>query len=271
MNFGFLHPAWAGAFAALLGLALGSFAGLCAYRLPRGEEIVTKRSHCPGCGMQLPAWRNIPLVGYALQKGRCVACKGSIHWRYPVCEALCGLLVWACWRKFGMDWSALAAAALCWVLVLLSVIDVERRMLPDSLTLPLLWSGLIFSLTEPQAPFVPPPQAIAGAVGGFGLLALVNSLWRLIAKHAAFGGGDVKLMATLGAWFGPCGAFGAFAAAAITGALYATLRALSKRTVTQEELPFGPFLMLGGLWALLGPNTIRPCRTGFSWAQALGL
>ena len=271
MNFVALPHTLAGVFAAMFGLAFGSFVGMYAYRLPRNESIVRKRSFCPGCGIRIPAWRNIPLVSYALQKGRCIACKGPIHWRYPVSEALCGLLAWACWRKFGMDWSLAAGTALCCVLVLLSVIDMERRLLPDRLTLPLLWLGLLFSLTRPETPFVPPPQAIMGAVAGYGLLALTDFLWRLLRKRPAFGGGDLKLLAALGAWFGPYGAFGVFGAAAVTGALYATLRALSKRTVPREELPFGPFLMLAGVWNLLGPNTLDPWRTGFPLAQALSL
>ena len=111
MNFVALPPTLAGVSPRCSGLAFGSFVGMYAYRLPRNESIVRKRSFCPGCGIRIPAWRNIPLVSYALQKGRCIACKGPIHWRYPVSEALCGLLAWACWRKFGMDWSLAAGTA----------------------------------------------------------------------------------------------------------------------------------------------------------------
>lgn len=271
MNFEIPPPAWTGVFATLFGLAFGSFAGLCAYRLPRREGIVKERSRCPVCGKRIPAWRNIPVISYALQRGRCCNCGLRIHWRYPACEILCALLTWACWLKFGIGWGLPAGTMLCCVLVLLSVIDMEGRLLPDRLTLPLLWLGLVFSLTRPEVPFVSPELAISGAAAGYLLLALADALWRWLSKRGAFGGGDLKLLAALGAWFGPCGAFGALCVASVTGALYAALRMSSTGGDSREELPFGPFLMLGSVWVLLVPATLLPCDSGFSLERFLGL
>ncbi|MYA15299.1 MAG: prepilin peptidase [Gammaproteobacteria bacterium] len=251
-----MPPFLIGAVVTLFGLALGSFIGMCAYRLPRGAGIVRKRSHCPGCDKAIPVWRNIPLLSYAVQGGRCFACKGAIHWRYPVSEALCALLVWACWRTYGNGLNLAAGTVICCFLVLLSVVDAEHRKLPDRLTLPLLWLGLIFSLTEPAAPFAAPPQAIAGAAGGYSLLYGANGLWGLLRKRAAFGGGDLKLVAALGAWFGPYGALAAIAIAAVTGTLYAVASTLFTRASPNDELPFGPFLMLGSVCTLLIPNPL---------------
>ena len=244
-------PAWIGVLAAVLGLVFGSFAGMCAYRLPLHKGIVKERSHCPGCGAKIPAWRNIPVLSHVLQRGRCAACQRRIHWRYLYCEALCALLVWACWRKFGLTSSLPAGAVLCGFLVLLSAIDLEHCRLPDRLTLPLLWMGLLFSLSTPEAPFASPADAIAGAIAGYGLLWLVDALWRRLGKRAAFGGGDLKLLAALGAWLGPYGVFGALAVAAVVGALFTVARTLWTRGDLREALPFGPFLMMGGVWVLL--------------------
>lgn len=247
----------------LFGLALGSFAGMCAYRLPRGAGIAGRRSHCPACDTAIPAWRNVPLLSYVIQRGRCFACKRVIHWRYPVSEALCGLLAWACWRAYGTGSGVAAGTVLCCFLVLLSVVDAEHRKLPDALTLPLLWLGLILSLTEPESPFAAPPQAIAGAVGGYGFLYLANGLSRLLRRRTAFGGGDLKLLAALGAWFGPCGALVALGVAAVSGSLYVLAAAMLTRVALEDELPFGPFLMLGSICTLLVPNGLVSCATGW--------
>lgn len=223
---------------------------MCAHRLPRRKEIVRQGSHCPVCGATIPPWRNIPLFSFALQRGRCFACRRRIHWRYVYCEALCAVLTWACWHKFGLDWSLPAGTVLCGFLVLLSAIDLEHRQLPDRLTLTLLWLGLLFSLTGPAAPFASPADAIAGAAAGYGLLWLANAVWRRLGKRAAFGGGDLKLLAALGAWLGPYGAFEALAGAALLGALYGIARLLGKGGDLRDTLPFGPFLMMGGVWVL---------------------
>ena len=257
-----LPPAWTGALAALLGLSFGSFAGMCAYRLPRQKGIVRERSHCPGCSAKIPAWRNIPVFSYVLQRGRCFACHRRIHWRYLFCEALCALLVWACWRKFGLTLSLPAGTVLCGLLVLLSAVDLEHRTLPDRLTLPLLWLGLLFSLSTPEAPFASPADAIAGATAGYGLLWLVDALWRRLGKRAAFGGGDLKLLAALGAWLGPCGEFGALAVAAVAGALFSVARTLGTGGDLRDALPFGPFLMMGGVWVLLVQDALLKFTVG---------
>lgn len=242
--------------AAILGLVLGSFAGMCAYRLPRRKEIVRQGSHCPVCGVRIPPWRNIPLFSFALQRGRCFACRQRIHWRYVYCEALCAALTWACWHKFGLSGALLAGTALCGILVLLSAIDLEHRQLPDRLTLPLLWLGLLFSLTGPEAPFASPADGIVGAAAAYGLLRVADTLWRRLRKRPAFGGGDIKLLAALGAWLGPFGALAALGAAAILGSLYSIARVLGTRTGFHDTLPFGPFLAMGSVCVLFFPDAL---------------
>ena len=258
-------PVGFGILAVLLGLVLGSFGGMCAYRLPRGKGIMRQRSYCPACSVAIPAWRNVPLVSYVQQRARCFACANRIHWRYPYCEALCGLLTWACWLRFGYDMSLPAGIALCCFLVLLSAIDLENRTLPDRLTLPLLWLGLLFSVSGPEAPFASPAESIVGASAGYGLLWLVDAFWRQVRKRPGFGGGDLKLLAALGAWLGPCGALVALTAAAVAGALFSLMSALWIGTNLRGELPFGPFLMIGGAWVLLGPDALMLRGTQFGF------
>ena len=243
----------AAAFAGLAGLLFGSFIGLCVYRLPRGKRI-TGRSQCPGCTQMIPAWRNLPLISYAVQRGRCASCGQRIHWRYPTCEAVCGALALACWQAFPIGWALIAAFALCLALVLLSVIDIEHLELPDEITRPLLWLGLLFSLSP--ASFTSPSQAIAGAAVGYGVLALVNAVWKAFRKQEAIGGGDWMLLGALGAWFGPIGAFGVLSAAAVMGAVYGLVCSLFAGKSFQEQVPFGPFLALGGIWVLLDPGSV---------------
>ena len=269
MNPAFLTHAGIGGLVGLLGLVFGSFAGLCAYRIPRRIGVVVKHSNCPGCGVRIPAWRNVPVLSYALQRGRCAQCDRRIHWRYPYCEALCALLALACWFRYGAGLSLAAGSLLCCVLVLLSAIDLEHRRLPDRVTLLLLWLGLCFSLTAPEAPFVSPPDAIMGAAAGYGLLWLIDALWRQLGKRPAFGGGDLKLLAAMGAWLGFHGAFAALCAAAVTGSVYHLAHTLLCGAELRSELAFGPFLMLGGIWVLLGPEALMLSGTEFEIPQLL--
>ena len=131
---------------------------------------------------------------------------------------------------------------LCCLLVLLSAIDLEHRTLPDRLTLPLMWMGLIFSLSAPQAPFASPADAILGACAGYALLWLLDAVWRRLRKRPAFGGGDLKLLAALGAWLGPCGVLGVLAVAAVSGALFSAVCAIGMpKAPTAASFPSVPF------------------------------
>ena len=256
-------PAWTGALAVLIGLVLGSFAGMLAYRLPRGLALDKPDSFCPSCREPIGWQANIPMVGFLIQRGRCAHCGARIHWRYPLSEALCGLLALACWDVFGAGLDAVAALLVCITLITLAVIDYEHGLLPDRLTLGLLWLGLGYSLAPKSAAagtllgpaFPNPGEAVAGAIGGYAFLWAVNVIWRRWRKRDGVGGGDLKFLAALGAWVGLKGLPLVVAPAAIVGAAVGlTLIALG-RASRADEIPFGPFLAAGGVFTLLlGPQ-----------------
>lgn len=262
-NPGLSLPAWTGAFAVLTGLALGSFAGMLAYRLPRGMPLDRPRSFCPSCRKPVGFRHNVPIMSYVLLKGRCANCGDRIHWRYPISEGLCGLLALACWHAFGAGLHAWSALLVCATLVSLALIDLEHGLLPDRLTLGLLWSGLAFSLVPkppaavnlPELPFPDPGQAVAGAIAGYAALWTINLLWRVLRKRDGLGGGDMKLVAALGAWTGLNGLPLIVSLSAIAGLAVGLALILRGRASLSDELPFGPFLAAGGMISLLlGPK-----------------
>lgn len=256
-------PAWSGAIAVLLGLVLGSFAGMLAYRLPRGLALDKPDSFCPSCRAAI-GWRcNIPLVAYLIQRGRCTQCGEPIHWRYPASEMTCGLLALASWFFFGAGVEAIAVLLACSALVALALIDLEHGLLPDRLTLGLLWLGLGFSLVPKPldtevliGPHFPGPgQAIGGAIAGYSFLWAVNAFWRLVRKREGLGGGDWKLLAALGAWVGLQGLPLVIVPAAVAGAIVGLVRIALGHGSLKDEIPFGPFLAAGGVFTLfLGPQ-----------------
>ena len=263
MSLGQPLPAWTGAFAALIGTVLGSFAGMLAYRLPRGLALDRPGSFCPACRTPISPSRNVPLLGYLLLRGRCRDCGERIHWRYPVSEALCGLLGLACWQAFGAGLDAVAALLVCSALVTLALIDLEHGLLPDRLTLGLLWAGLAYSLVPKQAAeaslfepaFPGPGQAVAGAIAGYALFWIVNRTWRILRQRDGLGQGDLKLVAALGAWTGISGLPLVVSLAAIAGLAVGLTLILTRRARFSDELPFGPFLAASGMLALfLGPQ-----------------
>lgn len=269
-------PAWM-AVCTVLGLLVGSFLNVVIHRMPRmlardwkaqAREIlelpaenlpdndlslVRPRSRCPHCGTLIRAWQNVPLISWLLLRGRCAACHEKISARYPVIELLAGLLAgFMAWR-FGVSWAAIGGMLFAWSLIALTFIDLDHQLLPDDITLGLLWLGLVFSL---GGVFVTPSQAIIGAVAGYCSLWLIFQSFRLLTGKEGMGYGDFKLFAALGAWLGwkllPLVILLASAAGAVIG--IATI-ALAGRDRTQP-IPFGPFLAVAGLIAFLWGNDL---------------
>ena len=259
-------PAWTGALAVLIGLVLGSFAGMLAYRLPRGMALDKPDSFCPSCRAAVGWQANIPLISFLILRGRCAHCGARIHWRYPLSEALGGLLALACWYVFGTGLDAVAALLVCITLMTLAVIDIEHGLLPDRLTLSLLWLGLGYSLVPKSAAaggllgpaFPDPGQAVAGAIGGYAFFWAINIIWRRLRKRDGLGGGDFKLLAALGAWVGLEGLPLVVAPAAIVGMAVSLILIALGRASRSDEIPFGPFLAAGGAFTLLwGPQAVN--------------
>ena len=268
----------------VLGLLVGSFLNVVIYRLPvildrqwreqcaelHGAEppahsepfnLVVPRSACPSCKAPITALQNVPVVSYLVLRGRCANCGASISARYPLVEALTGILSAAVAWKYGFGWPAAAAIVLTWFLIALTFIDLEQQLLPDSLTLPLVWIGLLLSLWGPQ-PYGPPipvdmRSSIIGAIAGYLSLWSVYHLFRLITGKEGMGYGDFKLFAALGAWLGwkmllPIILFAA-SVGAVVGIAMLAFRGQSRST----PIAFGPFLAAAGWLVLMfGPEIV---------------
>lgn len=263
--------------AALLGLLVGSFLNVVIHRLPRmlerewqaqcaelrGEtppdappyNLWLPRSSCPHCGHGIRWYENVPLLSYVWLRGRCSSCGAAIGRRYPLVEAASGLLAgYATWH-FGLDAQALAAIALLWALLALTVIDLDTHLLPDRITQPLLWVGLLVNW---QGLFVPLEDALLGACAGYLVLWLVYHAFKLVTGKEGMGHGDFKLLAALGAWLGwqmlPLVILVSSLLGAVAGIALIALAGHDRA----RPIPFGPWLALGGLIALFwGGDILR--------------
>lgn len=269
--------------AGLLGLIVGSFLNVVILRLPARMEhewrcecadlldqpapeseppgLVKPRSSCPQCGHQITALQNIPIVSYLALRGKCSGCGTPISIQYPVVEALTGLMTLAVAWHFGFTWQTLAAAVATWILIAASVIDLRTQLLPDNLTLPLLWLGLLISIA---AVFVGPVQAIIGAATGYMLLWSVFQLFKLVTGKEGMGHGDFKLMAALGAWLGWESLPLVIILSAAVGALVGVALIAGKKQGQGEPMPFGPFIAAAGWIALLWGDVIINAYLRFS-------
>ncbi|SAL50758.1 prepilin peptidase [Caballeronia sordidicola] len=264
--FGALPLAAQYGFAIVFGLVIGSFLTVVVHRLPimlerawRAEaaiesdledkpaqryNLAVPRSACPHCGHVLRPWENIPVVSYVLLRGRCAKCGARVSARYPLTELATALLAALSLFAFGPTWIALAAFGLCATLLAMSLIDFDTRYLPDSLTLPLLWAGLIVNLDDTA--FVPLHEAVIGAIAGYLFLWCVYWLFRLVRGVEGMGYGDFKLLAALGAWLGWEALPQIVLVSALAGAVFGLVATGIGKMRFEEPLPFGPFLAAGG-------------------------
>ena len=267
------------AIAFILALLVGSFLNVVIYRLPvmmerewraQAEELaatpasdlpvgrfdlMAPRSRCPACGHQITALQNIPVISYVLLGGKCAGCGSAIAIRYPVIELLTAVLSGVVAWRLGFGWEAGAAIALTWALVAISVIDIDHQIIPDSISLPLVWIGLTLSLFNPlngaQILFVDPKTAIVGALAGYLSLWSIYHFFRLITGKEGMGYGDFKLLAALGAWLGWQMLPVIILMAAVVGAVTGILMIVTKRHERSVPIPFGPYLAAAGWIAML--------------------
>jgi leader peptidase (prepilin peptidase)/N-methyltransferase len=223
--------------------------------LPERFDLIVPRSACPRCRAPITAWQNIPVISWLVLRGRCAACKAPISARYPVVELATGILsAWAAWH-FGFGAAAACAVALTWVLIALTGIDLDHQLLPDNITLPMLWAGLLAAVAigpiEGSALPVSPHEAIIGAAVGYLSLWLVFHAFRLITGKEGMGYGDFKLFAALGAWMGwkilPLVILLSAGTGAVLGIAMIVLRGRDRAA----PIPFGPYLAAAGWIAML--------------------
>jgi leader peptidase (prepilin peptidase) / N-methyltransferase len=269
----------------VFGLAVGSFLNVVIYRLPimlerqwREQQqeswqadatlpataaaapaaepfnLMVPRSACPSCRTPISALQNIPVVSWLALGGRCAHCGAAIAARYPLVEALTALLSAAVAWRFGFGWGVLGALVLTWYLIALTFIDIDHQLLPDSLTLPLMWGGLALSLTAVHGGGALLPvdmrSSLLGAISGYVSLWSVYHLFRLLTGKEGMGYGDFKLFAALGAWLGWHMLLPVLLIAALSGALYGGSIMLLRGHRRSNPIPFGPFLAGAG-WLML--------------------
>jgi leader peptidase (prepilin peptidase)/N-methyltransferase len=260
-NPGLGYPAAAG-----LGLLLGSFLNVVILRLPKRLEwqwkrdslevlgepeiydppppgIVVERSHCPHCKAQLSWFENIPVLSWVALRGRCRHCHAPISIQYPLVELLTMLLVLCCVWRFGFGWQGFGAIVLTCFLIALSGIDLRTQLLPDQLTLPLMWLGLIASVDNLYMPAKP---ALVGAVIGYLSLWSVWWLFKQITGKEGMGHGDFKLLAALGAWIGLQGILPTILLSSLVGAIVGSVWLGMKGRDRATPIPFGPYLAVAG-------------------------
>ncbi|MDN5864180.1 MAG: A24 family peptidase [Gammaproteobacteria bacterium] len=262
---------WLLAVTGLVGLAVGSFLNVVIYRLPimlerrwredgdaPGHEdtynLIVPASACPACGRKIRPLENIPLLSWLALRGRCAGCKARISPRYPVVELLAAVLsILAVWH-FGPTLAGAGALLLVWTLIAAAAIDLDHYILPDILVLPLLWLGLLFNLS---ATFAPLSEAVIGAVAGYLVLWIIYQVFRLTTGKEGLGYGDFKLLACLGAWLGWRELPLIILAGALAGVLIGGTWLLVSRRDRSHPVPFGPFLVAGGLLALFAGPAIE--------------
>ena len=237
-------------YAFVFGLIFGSFLNVCIYRIPRNQSIAWPPSACPHCKKPIKWYDNIPLISYLILWGKCRHCKGKIAMRYPTVELLTGILTLLTVWRFGMSvWTFVVVAAV-YALVILSAIDFEFMIIPDRFSLGLIAWGILFAWANPnfsglwwQKELISLGGAVTGLLGVLAL-ALLGS-W--VFKKEAMGGGDVKLMAGVGALVGWQGVITTVVLASFFGLIYAVVLMISHKKKRSDAIPFGPFLSLGAL------------------------
>jgi leader peptidase (prepilin peptidase)/N-methyltransferase len=282
---------WIGV-AFILGLCIGSFLNVVIYRLPEmmrrewlGEcvEFLQDQGHridpplkapteavfnlakpdsrCPGCGHGIRAWENLPVISYVLLGGKCSSCKTPISWRYPAIELFTGVLSALVIWQLGLGPGSLMILFVTWALVALSFIDIDHQLLPDSITLPLLWLGLLVNSFEL---FVPLIDAVWGAIAGYLILWSVYWGFKLLTGKEGMGYGDFKLLAAFGAWMGWQALPVIILLSALSGIVVTVLQMLLSGRSRHQPIPFGPYLAIAGWIALLWRDDIVRAYFGIS-------
>ena len=242
-------------FVFIFGLCIGSFLNVCIYRLPQSKSIVHPRSMCPNCGAPIRFYDNIPILSYIALKGKCRHCSASIALRYPLVELISAAFALGVYLKYGLSFDTLIYYAFIATLLVITFIDIDHQIIPDVITLPGIPIFFAASFALTQITFV---ESLIGIVVGGGSLFLVAWLYHLLTKKEGMGGGDIKLLAMIGAVIGWKGVLFTIFVASAVGTLVGMLIILKTRKTMKLAVPFGPFLALGGIsYILFGPQLIN--------------
>ena len=270
----------------LFGLSVGSFLNVVAYRLPLMMErdwklechqfleldkpeleprlesmnLATPASACPNCGHKLHFWENIPVLGYIFLRGKCSSCATKISIQYPLIEFITGLASITVAYQFGVSLQTLFALIFTWVLIALTLIDLKKQLLPDSMTLPLLWLGILLSFFELYTDL---SSSVIGAMAGYLILWSVYHLFKLLTKKEGMGYGDFKLLAAMCAWTGYTYLPQMILVSSVVGSIAGISMLLIGKAKQQQPIPFGPYLAVAGWIALLWGEAINNAYLNF--------
>jgi len=226
---------------------VGSFLNVCICRLPRGESIITPGSHCPHCQTPIRFYDNIPLVSYLFLGGKCRYCKGNISFQYPLVEGITALSSFLLFVRFGLSWSYLFYFIFVAGLIVITGIDLFHQIIPDVISLPGIGLGLLASLIIPHLTFL---NSLMGILLGGGSLFLVATLYQWLFKREGMGGGDVKLLAMIGAFLGWKAVILTILLSSLIGSISGVIIMVLKGKDFKYAIPFGPFLSLGAAISL---------------------
>ncbi len=239
-----MHHAIVHAFVFIFGICIGSFANVCIHRIPAGMSLLFPGSRCPRCGAVIRFYDNIPLFSFLLLAGKCRRCGAPISARYPLVELLSGALAVSLFLKYGLTAGWLTAYTFAVALLIITFIDIDHRIIPDVLTLPGI---LCFLILPPFTHHIAWLDAVIGVVLGGGSLLLVACAYKLFTRKEGMGGGDVKLLAMVGAFVGWKGVLFTIFTASVTGTVIGFILMLKTRGGLKMAIPFGPFLSIGAI------------------------
>ncbi|MFA5585827.1 MAG: prepilin peptidase [Saccharofermentanales bacterium] len=235
-------------FAFLLGAIVGSFLNVCIYRIPAGESIVRPASRCPKCGQAIRWYQNVPILSWLLLRGKCAACGVAISPRYPFVEALTGVLFALVVYRFGLQYFVPVLWIFAAALVVITFIDLDHQIIPDVISLPGIGIGFLCSFVIPWISWT---DSLIGILLGGGSLYLVAAGYQWLTKKEGMGGGDIKLLAMIGAFLGWKAVLPVIFLSSLIGSLIGVPVMLVKKADGQLAIPFGPFLALGAVIYLL--------------------
>lgn len=242
-------------FAVIVGAALGSFLNVCIYRIAAGKSIVFPSSFCPNCGHPIRLYDNIPVISYLILRGRCRDCSEKISLRYPVVELITALLALLLFREYGLSLQFLSAFLFTCALIIIAFIDIEHRIIPDVITLPGIVLFFVLAVFLMDVPFL---DSIFGILIGGGCLYLIAVVYQLIRKRDGMGGGDIKLLAMIGAFWGWKSLLFVLLVSSLLGAIVGVSVMIYKGKDMKYAVPFGPFLSTAAVaYIFFGENATR--------------
>ncbi|MBW2644918.1 MAG: prepilin peptidase [Deltaproteobacteria bacterium] len=226
------------------GLIIGSFLNVCIFRLPNSRSLILPGSSCPHCNQPIKFYDNIPILSYLWLCGKCRFCGHRISARYPLVELLSGILALALFVRYGITWPALILYVFAASLLIITFVDIDHKIIPDSITIPGIPIGFLASFFLPYVTWI---DSLIGIVSGGGSLLVVAIIYEFIAKKEGMGGGDIKLLAMIGGFLGWQGVLFTIFSGSVLGTVVGIFVALKTKQGRQVAIPFGPFLSIGAL------------------------